>query len=1324
MLRRGPRASPESVPAVGDWGQGREAGSEARARGSPDAVRTGRPLFARMVAAGGACSGNSLNEIAVRVRRAECRAGLDQRGSGPCASYQRTSSGVPLPSPNDLPPVALTGQPCCQTFPLLAHCTPPSPPPFSAHTAMSASESTASGLAATLSARKANSTYAAHLKIWESSAPESASNANSLSPAAAQRASSRKARYLILSVDADGAGITLHKAKRNANGSFSIGKDWDLRLLQGVQVFAPDSFALTISRTYKWQSERPRDQQAFLIALVRVYRTHMRTDQLPHVIGLDIPPESAHPSASSSSPTAAPVPAPAAVAASTQPSLAAALPAASAYAGLSPKQSSRRPSVSSANSGASDTALRNPSPAPPELPGQRNGTSPPTFSQPAAGPTPGLLQRARSRSGGKASPAHPTASTTIPSPAPAPSPTVTPPVAALSGPGYNQLFTPPAPPAPASNLNSSARHGHTSSSSAAPTTETKDDLQDAYDAYDDGAYITSSAHTSPAPTSAPVSAPTVPPAPAPVPASNTASTSSASIPPVSAPASAREPVSAPVSAEASPASSHTRPHLPPRDPLRVGRSRNETGSTGQGANGSHIDPSGVPSDLSSQSARAVPPAPSLPSGGISASHPTQQAQVPEIKVSSTFASEGGGNTLSISRAGSSSGSQNLSSRARLSSIEPARGGAAYERMLLAGTGMRDVGQALGDMMEEDEEDEKEIKPQGDGLGLDSLSLAPPANSASAPPNPPIDSASRGEEEEDTLLSVEEMLETYEWNQRAGLSALGSRERRISIGITPGGELGSGSAGTGLGAAEAIEASLKEELRAVDAANIHGMVESDDRVAYVEKHIVEALSELERLDQLIVTFKVSLNARLDDISFVESQNRGLQVQMANQRQLAEEITTLLDTVHVDAATTQALQFTSLDNAQGVGQSEAAAAALYKSILQAMAMANPSNVDTEDFNVGGTGAGPRAMQAKVQEYLSLGDRFSARVRDFLTHGLERHLWSLRTQQEQKRGELLAAALPLMRTSTAAMPPSSPDVMQDHAQLEASLEMYCGLLLFIKEASPKVFNQFSANYLAQVSDAYKIDFNAIFSAVKSKIRKATDEESAEISFTAPTSGLGSKALPAAGAGMLRSGTVRRMGTTMGIGRGERLRSTSRSGPADAESVPGGGAFNLLVSSALPIVQREQAFLADFLHINKNQITFADYMDLETFFRHQAKIAFGEQASAKDKGGLRNMHDALSLCFGFFAQEAQSLADYVVQVDRIQVVSILATLDKAVAEAKASKNDFLEKSFGKLHTRLATKLDQYVAQQIRAIEQTRLSAKKGTGVTHFVRTFPVCMR
>ncbi|KAJ3008272.1 hypothetical protein NUW54_g3220 [Trametes sanguinea] len=99
-------------------------------------------------------------------------------------------------------------------------------------------------------------TYAGHIKIWEEAPADEGG---------------KKPRYIILSQANDSQGF-IHKSKLNANGSFSVGKTWRLNELRGIEVLNPLAFNITMSRTYRWQTENQTDQSNFLSSLVQLFR--------------------------------------------------------------------------------------------------------------------------------------------------------------------------------------------------------------------------------------------------------------------------------------------------------------------------------------------------------------------------------------------------------------------------------------------------------------------------------------------------------------------------------------------------------------------------------------------------------------------------------------------------------------------------------------------------------------------------------------------------------------------------------------------------------------------------------------------------------------------------------------------------------------------------------------------------------------------------------------------------------------------------------------------------------------------------------------------
>jgi hypothetical protein len=825
--------------------------------------------------------------------------------------------------------------------------------PPSTSSAAAAGASTKDSFNAALRSRNANNNYIAHLKIWETldegAAPASAGAA----------APQRKARYLVLAVQRDSGRVTLNKAKRNANGSFSIGKDWDVNTLRAVEVLQvselpactsrgsdglldphrsrrplldadvsflsqPDAFTLTLSRSYSWQTERPREQTLFLQSLVKVYRKYTRDAAGPRCVGLEV---------ESGSTTGAPAPAPP--------------PAPSVTSRTASPAPSNGPALSVDTAVARERSR--------ESPARRLGSAGGTGG---AGASDGFYDpRTRAATEGSA-PVSPLESPRRPLQAPLPRPAMS-----RSNSSRGPADAPPAIVLPPESRNA-----------------------------------------------------TPPPAPNGEPRT---------------PRRERSPLAngSSVSNDVSPAR-----HVP---------GSRELGVPGAAPTG-RSSPAGEGSDASSVTeVQSKPPAPLArrPSKGRSGSGE-------------------GGSSLGVPSSGGDA-------RARLSAVEPMRGGAAYERMLLAGTGLRGV-------TEGDEEED----PYG-GAELEDADVVP------SPFKPPPLSRPRGlrqeseekrnaggdddDEEDTTLLNVEEMLEGFEWR--------GGALKRA-----------------GKGTADVIEARLLDELAALDAANIHAIIESDDRVNLVVRHMEEAMAALDMMDSMIAGFKVQLNARADDISHIESQNRGLQVHTSNQRTLANEIEKLLSTVHVDDEAVGALQYAGLADDVGIADAERAAASLYKAMLQAR------RTDEERAD-GSAEMMMAAATERLEEYEGLAESFAKRMLLHLTREFNEQS-QLILNDPQRR---------------SALSPPHP-TLHDHSAVEEILGRYCGLLLWAKEVSPGQFSRISAAYFASANDRYRKEMSQLFGVWRELVRAPAEDELAESSFILPAG--------ASSTAALRSGTIRRPG------------------------------------------------------------------------------------------------------------------------------------------------------------------------------------------------------
>lgn len=506
--------------------------------------------------------------------------------------------------------------------------------------------------------------------------------------------------------------------------------------------------------------------------------------------------------------------------------------------------------------------------------------------------------------------------------------------------------------------------------------------------------------------------------------------------------------------------------------------------------------------------------------------------------------------------------------------------------------------------------------------------------------------SAGEEEtsQATMASVEEMLEGFEW---ASDDLFGKKNAK--------------------GAADLVEARLLDELIALEKANIHSFVESDDRVALVMNLLEEAITEVDAMDSLISSYKIHLNAVGDDISFIQSQRRGLQVQTQNQRALLSELENLLQTVQVDREVLVTLTQESLEKASGIQKLETAATELYKA-LQA-------GQDTD----------MAATMERLDEYRTHNAQFCKRVYDYLS------IMSV-----------AQAEIILDGNNGITKPGRGRPVIKNHQGMEAYLGRYAGLLLYLKEMDESIYSRFCGAYFSTTSELHKKQMGSLLSIYAGLLKKTPDED-ADQNF-------GSTNENSQKASIRRAGTIVRSPIE-----GRKDRNKDRERQTD-EEYRAPEALGLILEQIAPQVYREGDFIADFLQINDAGLTFADYAGLDNYFRRQAARSAGLSQTT-----MKLARGAMDLIFGFLPAELKQWIDSAIAKDTLQVVGVVVCLERFVADADERDNAFFLQMLEKQHTRLKGTFDRHINQQIKMIEETKLTSKKRKGVAHFVKYFPI---
>ncbi|KAF3761495.1 hypothetical protein M406DRAFT_99819 [Cryphonectria parasitica EP155] len=311
-------------------------------------------------------------------------------------------------------------------------------------------------------------------------------------------------------------------------------------------------------------------------------------------------------------------------------------------------------------------------------------------------------------------------------------------------------------------------------------------------------------------------------------------------------------------------------------------------------------------------------------------------------------------------------------------------------------------------------------------------------------------------------------------------------------------------------------------------------EEDERVDGIKKGIDTAIEECEELDNLLTLYGVELSTLQDDIAYIEAQGQGLQVQAANQKLLKKELESLLETCAITANDLQALSTAPLDTADGVEDVETALVTLYKAMHKidpsmggsdAIKTGDASSDQAIDFN--GDYAKMRIVQEKKQMYLQESAIFMQRLVEFMAR-------EFALAYEEVRRALKGALHKKIDS-------------HNHDAGRDLLWKYEALMLYARDVDLDNWNRLIQEYQDASHPTYKMEFRDALDSWKRNARKATGEEALLFTTESEKKEEGI-ATAARKLTVKRSQTLARIRSPLGESKGDASKSTidlSRSSP-----------------------------------------------------------------------------------------------------------------------------------------------------------------------------------
>ncbi|KAL6995609.1 Exocyst complex component S3A [Sarracenia purpurea var. burkii] len=174
---------------------------------------------------------------------------------------------------------------------------------------------------------------------------------------------------------------------------------------------------------------------------------------------------------------------------------------------------------------------------------------------------------------------------------------------------------------------------------------------------------------------------------------------------------------------------------------------------------------------------------------------------------------------------------------------------------------------------------------------------------------------------------------------------------------------------GIGEAEAFSERLKRELQALEAANVHAILENEPLIDEVLQGLEVATNCVEDMDEWLGIFNVKLRHMREDIESIETRNNKLEMQSVNNKALIEELDKLLERLRVPSEYAACLTGGSFDEARMLQNIEAC-----EWLTGALHGLEVPNLDSSYANM-------RAVKEKRAELEKLKTTFVRRASEFL-------------------------------------------------------------------------------------------------------------------------------------------------------------------------------------------------------------------------------------------------------------------------------------------------------------------------------------------------------
>lgn len=477
----------------------------------------------------------------------------------------------------------------------------------------------------------------------------------------------------------------------------------------------------------------------------------------------------------------------------------------------------------------------------------------------------------------------------------------------------------------------------------------------------------------------------------------------------------------------------------------------------------------------------------------------------------------------------------------------------------------------------------------------------------------------------------------------------------------------------ISSAEAFAEKLSRELQVLDGANIQSIMASEKQVNILMNLLDEALKEVDQIEGKLSSYEEMLQSVKEQMDHISESNYLIELSKANSETLLGEIEFLVNHMDLSKGHIKALQEADLSSSRGIEACTNAAEAL----LQCM------NVTLQPGH-----AMLQAVKQQQQMFRDLREQFARR--------LASHLNNVFVQQGHDQ------------TSTLSVEMTLPN----HHPFHRDLLRYAKLMEWLKTTEYNRYEGLTKNYIDYIVRLYDREIRDFFEVAKNKMTGVAKEgkkfglHGSSGKLTGSTSSLNKLSVQSSGSRRSQSSSLLDMG------------NMSASDLDVADRTKFDKIFEQVLSELEPLCLAEQDFISKFFNLSQHQSMPRTPMGEDDAdgggLSRQPNTGI---TTSSEKDMIRQMMTHIFRCIEPELNNLIALGD---KIDSFNSLYMLVKMSHHVWTAEnVDSASFLSTTLGNVLVTVKRNFDKCITNQIKQMEDVKISKKSKVGILPFVSGF-----